>query len=74
MEESRTDPIAAAANKGLNEAIGETSASMFDGAIAWRNRATDRLRFSLLALPIIPLGLPILYIAVAWFRAGFRPD
>jgi len=72
MEQAQSDPTAMAVENAMRRAVGETSETMLNGAIEEQDKSQRTLHFALAALPMIPLGLPILYIAFLWVVAGFR--
>jgi hypothetical protein len=72
LEEAQDDPKAAAREQTLKRATGDDYRSMFDNNIFWRDKLQDREKLALKALPILPIGLPILWLAFVWVKARFR--
>lgn len=68
----KIDPAAAQVDKTLMMAVGESAESMFNGAIEERDKYRQRRVYALTALPLVPLGLPLFWLAFVWAAAGFQ--
>ena len=40
--------------------------------VAWRDKLQERRDMALTALPVLPIGLPVLWLAFVWVSSGFR--
>jgi hypothetical protein len=47
---------------------GQTAAEMS----GWSEKESERRDFAFYMLPLLPVGLPVLYLVVVWITAGFR--
>lgn len=48
--------------------------SFHENTVAWRDKLKERRNMALTALPVLPIGLPILWLVFVWVRSGFRHE
>jgi hypothetical protein len=48
--------------------------SIHEADVFWRDKLLDRRNAALVALPVLPIGLPVLWLAFVWISSGFRSD
>jgi hypothetical protein len=57
--------------KATKDRTGENFSSLIDMHLDEYQAARHRRNRALIALPVIPIGLPLLWLAVSWIAAGF---